>query len=423
MVDRGECTFVQKVRTAQHAGAVAVIVADNVCQCENEECQKAVSSADVSQCEKVEPIMSDDGTGSDVTIPSFMLHKHDADAIKKELFLDTPVRASMSFPVPELGGTVKYELWTQPRDKSSMQLVRTFAAAAKALGKDAVFAPHENFIDGVSLGCEQSGQDVCANLCTNNGKYCSPDPDEALMYGASGADVVTESLRRLCIWDIYGKPNGVGNEWWDYMQHFTEDCENLAMGGFDDTSKFRDPSCIKKVADKAKIDLHKVTKCMSGSGGLEGDVNNTLFEAQHALKTTSKIIVIPTLVINGSPVRGSISFTSAFKAVCAGFSPDKTPPICTECRYCDGDMEQCVKTQSCSSRAAGGVSIAVFTIALSALTIVFVVAAFALHQRQQYLVRQQVRGMLAKYMPLDANAGRDNALGIPEQSELELTVT
>jgi hypothetical protein len=33
LIDRGGCSFVQKVRNAQHTGAAAVLIADNVCLC------------------------------------------------------------------------------------------------------------------------------------------------------------------------------------------------------------------------------------------------------------------------------------------------------------------------------------------------------------------------------------------------------
>jgi len=36
-------------------------------------------------CEHVEPIMADDGSGSDITIPSFLVYKADADKIKEHL--------------------------------------------------------------------------------------------------------------------------------------------------------------------------------------------------------------------------------------------------------------------------------------------------------------------------------------------------
>jgi hypothetical protein len=36
MADRGDCTFVTKVRHAQHAGASGVLIADNQCVCNGE---------------------------------------------------------------------------------------------------------------------------------------------------------------------------------------------------------------------------------------------------------------------------------------------------------------------------------------------------------------------------------------------------
>ena len=38
MVDRGACTFVQKVRNAQRAGAAGVLIADNTCLCSFPQC-------------------------------------------------------------------------------------------------------------------------------------------------------------------------------------------------------------------------------------------------------------------------------------------------------------------------------------------------------------------------------------------------
>lgn len=37
------------------------------------------------QQQGIEPIMADDGSGADITIPSFLLYKPDADAIKAKL--------------------------------------------------------------------------------------------------------------------------------------------------------------------------------------------------------------------------------------------------------------------------------------------------------------------------------------------------
>ena len=58
LVDRGDCSFVQKVRHAQDIGASAVIIADNVDQ------------EDVDHI-----VMSDDGTGGNLYIPSVLISK------------------------------------------------------------------------------------------------------------------------------------------------------------------------------------------------------------------------------------------------------------------------------------------------------------------------------------------------------------
>lgn len=54
LIDRGDCHFVAKVRNAQHAGARAVIIADNTCLCSDTDCM--ATTGDTS-CEAVLPYM------------------------------------------------------------------------------------------------------------------------------------------------------------------------------------------------------------------------------------------------------------------------------------------------------------------------------------------------------------------------------
>lgn len=54
LLDRGDCHFVEKVRNAQHAGARAVLIADNKCLCTDTEC--LLSTGD-DFCETVLPFM------------------------------------------------------------------------------------------------------------------------------------------------------------------------------------------------------------------------------------------------------------------------------------------------------------------------------------------------------------------------------
>jgi uncharacterized protein (TIGR03437 family) len=64
-IDRGTCTLTTKARNAQNAGAVAVIIANNT------------ATLPLS--------VGDDGTGSDITIPSFLMAQNGGDAIRVEL--------------------------------------------------------------------------------------------------------------------------------------------------------------------------------------------------------------------------------------------------------------------------------------------------------------------------------------------------
>jgi PA domain len=88
LVDRGGCTFVKKVRNAQRAGAAAVLVADDTCMCSFPDCKP---DREGEPCEMEEPIMADDGSGSDISIPAFLLFKQDADPIRDALKQNTQV--------------------------------------------------------------------------------------------------------------------------------------------------------------------------------------------------------------------------------------------------------------------------------------------------------------------------------------------
>jgi hypothetical protein len=176
MVDRGDCTFTQKVRNAQRAGAAAVIIADNTCICGKNDC---VINDPQEKCETQEPIMADDGSGADISIPSFLLFKQDADKIKAVLISNKTVRVEMSFSVPAPDSRVEYDLWTVPGDVFSRSFLNSFKDAAIALGKDAFFTPHMFIYDGELAGChdDDTGGDYCGDLCTNEGRYCATDPD------------------------------------------------------------------------------------------------------------------------------------------------------------------------------------------------------------------------------------------------------
>ena len=400
MVDRGGCTFVTKVRNAQRSGAAGVIIADNTCLCSAGD--SCVNKG--FECEEREPIMADDGSGSDISIPSFLMFKQDADVIKKSLMNQNIIQMQMSWALPTPDDRVEYSLWTTPVEAVSRDFERQFVHAAKAFGNKARFQPHMYIYDGVKSNClGADGENECYNLCTNNGRYCSPDPDNDLDKGISGQDVIAESLRRICIWKLYGEKDGIGSQWWDYVNEFMYRC---AMQGF-----FTDTQCIQDASDIANVDHKKVESCMQDSGGLTGDNVNTLLEDELNAKDVAGVVIIPAVRVNKVPIRGGLEFETIFGAVCAGYAAGTTPRVCQTCELCP-DQLTCTIEKSCTAleKANNAVSLPIFAGAILILAVVFGIIGFIQHKRASDNVRRQVKGIIAEYMPLDEENDLNTAI-------------
>ncbi|CAM9943350.1 unnamed protein product, partial [Phaeothamnion confervicola] len=240
MVDRGECTFAAKVRRAQHLGASGVIIADNKCLCGDKTCVSAEG------CEDVEPIMADDGSGADITIPSFLMKKPDAEAIHSHLEAKQYVQVEMTWSMPAPDDRVEWELWTSAVDPTATAFKRDFKDVVLSLGAHAYFEPHYMLYNGSVYGCTDGTH--CGNLCTNGGRYCMTDPDLDRDQGLSGEDVVRESLRQKCIWQRYGgeeapaDEKGLGRAWWDYVNSFNVKCG---------VERFKDAGCVAAAMSEA----------------------------------------------------------------------------------------------------------------------------------------------------------------------------
>lgn len=400
MVDRGGCTFVQKVRNAQRSGAAGVIIADNTCLCSDSEC----TASNGGTCETTEPIMADDGSGADISIPSFLMFKRDADAVKDEVMQNRPVQIEMAWSLPNPDDRVEYDLWTVPTDVVSKDFLKGFKTVAEALGQRAYFTPHMYIYDGVRSHCQgNDGENFCYNLCTNNGRYCATDPDNDLDHGISGADVVKESLRRLCIWNHYGSEDGVGSQWWDYVTEFMARCSSADYFANDD--------CVKDAYKHAKVEGDLIDRCMTDSGGLDKDAPNAFLDIEISSQARRGVVVVPTAFVNTAAIRGSLTPSTIFSAICAGFAQGTVPGTCTMCSQC-GDPVGCIKSGGrCSMNrdgtpAKGGVSTHTFFTTMLFITCVFGGLGAWHYKKTREEMRDQVRGILAEYMPLeDQDAG------------------
>lgn len=238
------------------------------------------------------------------------------------------------------------------------------------------------------------------SLCTNHGRYCANDPDDDLYAGVSGADVVTESLRRICIWSHYGEGDGIGLPWWNYVEQFMERCN--------DPDYFASDDCILDVYKHSDIDKAKIDDCIRNSGGLEADSVNNKLDSEIKVQREKGVVLVPTSFVNGAKVKGATSSSNIFEAICAGYSEGTKPEICYTCGSCP-QAKDCIlnggvcfySTTNSISRIDGRVSTNTFASSMLLLICLFGGASYWYYQRTRDEMREQVRGILAEYMPLE----------------------
>lgn len=312
LIDRGDCTFVTKVRNAQRRGASAVILADN----KDEE--------DIH-------VVADDGSGHDVSIPSVMMHKADAQPIKDALAKKEPVVAELAWHWPKHEHNATIEYWYTPNSLTSAEFLGNFSTVIKALGDRLIFKPHHHILDGADMACHgkaEKKEDPCYNLCTNNGRYCAIGH-----HGVAGKDVVIESLRRMCVEKHYP-----GEPWWAYLlNHFTQNCMEEH-----DEEYFANEDCLKDAYSHASIDKTTIDTCMKDSGDITSDSTNSMLE--DAMKSVEEYGAFesPTVLVNGAPLNWMpITPKTVFEVYCHAFAYGHAPHACYQCEYC-GDPVACM---------------------------------------------------------------------------------
>ena len=434
--------------------------------------------------------MADDGSGSDVTIPSFLIFKHDAEVFKETIVHgNQTMRVEMSFPpkLKSLGASsvlavsapprkVTMDYWMSPGDPRSWDFLLRFEPLANAFASCIDFTPHMHLMDGTESGClgqplllpttptqitKQGSNDnninnssewehlPCFNLCTNRGRYCAADPD-GMDGGVSGADVVTESLRELCIWDYYtrymveesssssslrsgGSSSSSSSEqesyrfsslWWQYLIEFHQTCVTTNnMSSWPNNKN----ACVDQVYQKLGLSKDVIDRCMRDSGDLTSNHMNNKLDMELQIQKKEYIYMLPTLRIENVHFDVSVSkMHHVFNEICSSCGHVKSPAICEGCRSCH-DISACVaRGGSCPTTSTGmntplGVkasslttqqqqqqvtttgelTIHTFVSSILLLLTLTMIVAMTYHNHAQRKARQHVRDIMAHYIPLN----------------------
>jgi len=353
LVERGACTFVQKVKNCQNAGAKGVIVYNNV------------------NLQPL-PVMADDGTGDSVSIPSIIIENADGLVLKSHVNdgsgLDVEIEISWGLPRPD--GRVEWELWTSSEMMSrEKQFVADFRFVAVSLEDKHLFTPHYEIQTGMMEAAESD--------CSNDRKYC--------MFGVNGVagnELLRETLMQICVRKT-GRDINDHLLWWEYVEIFNKNCSG-------DKTKW-DGICSTSVLEQLSKDKIRtsigdmVRKCVFDSGGLDGP-SNVEFDSEIESFSKYGIQWTPAVTINNEYYHGNmlcpnpvdIATCSVFAAICAAFAPETIPQVCLEhrdfgcpsgeirdaCGVCGGDNSSC-STSKTKSMALGFFFIVLLVISLA----------------------------------------------------------
>ena len=152
------------------------------------------------------------------------------------------------------------------------------------------------------------------------------DPDNQIGKGVSGADVVQENLRQLCIWDDAKttlQTDG-GAKWWDYSIQFAAECKGTGT-----VSTSFSTECSQRVHDEVGLSWATTLQCVSDAGGYGPDDGvNTRIQAEIDARTGQKrgnIFTLPSIIVNEIIARGGVKPDGVLQMICAGFLEGTAP--------------------------------------------------------------------------------------------------
>ena len=304
LIKRGNCTFVTKVKYAQLLGAKIAIIMDD----------KDQASEEIT--------MMDDGYSYSLRIPSIFIEKTDGEKLIEYLTSsDTNknnIVLTITFDVPK-SMNFEYSFWLSTSNRNSFRLVREYEPFYRKISDKSKFVPHYNI-----WTCENCARNnftlETPDNCISGGRYCCIDPDGR--GPATGAQVVLEDLRQICIY----RTNS--DLWWNYMMKFDSECIDIQVV----------VDCSNKIMKELNIDLVKVNACYEGSFVKKNknyevdediDDNLILMNETRAIRQMG-IQFWPTVTINNASYKGNIEGKNVFEAVCSSFPADSLPENCYE---------------------------------------------------------------------------------------------
>lgn len=373
IVDRGECTFVNKTRNAQNAGADLLIIIDDIDEKKNDSI-----------------VLVDDGTASDIVIPTVMISKKDGQKIKDYL-KDSSSSVNKNNNLNELNNKLKHIIIDINFEITKLQKVdfELFVSSEEIEVYNLIkelkhympyMSDHVNFnVHYVSYKSDLSNtNNTPIDNCFGSGSYCNwgiikvdeyydNDAKELVddVFYIDGRKILSENIRQKCIYDIsynYKKSNNnmfdskdslesqkyPGEIYFNYMDKYYSEClkgpfetifySNNDKSDIDYSNLIYSRTCSAYVLLNITSNYEDYEKCYKNSFTSLNDkevhyeeinepiLKNKLLENGSYIQTKYNIQLIPSVSINKKELYGSLQAYNVIEAICAGL--DIVPEFC-----------------------------------------------------------------------------------------------
>ena len=85
--------------------------------------------------------------------------------------------------------------------------------------------------------------------------------------------------------------------------------------------------CVNDAYKHSKVDGSVIDRCMKDSGGLESDAANAFLDLELSAQNARGVVVLPTAFVNTAAIRGALTVSNVFSAICAGFARAPNRPF------------------------------------------------------------------------------------------------
>ena len=293
---RGSCSFAQKARNAQNAGASMLIIIN-------------VGNTPINNV-----IFTDQS--NEVNIPVTLINNNDGKLIEDYIKLNpnTKILAEVNFSPNSIKTIIDMKFFFSSSEPRAYNLLGNMTKYLNKFGEQIKFTPyyvvHKN-----PYYVEENPQ---SNInCLSRGVYCYFPKETTIIQ--EGQKILMEDIRQKCMYKLSNeKSNSNKLLYFDYMNQFYKQCINSDIITFNKI-------CSKSTLEKLGYSENYLDKCVADSFGISTyelsspstiDKDNEILKEEYDEILKYKLTSFPAIVINDKVLDGAIKQEGIIKYLC-----------------------------------------------------------------------------------------------------------